>query len=72
MWEVRIEPDEEDVEHVKTVFLVNTETGERDRQERLGRYLDHLRGDDGFNERELIEIYLEEAQDLANKRNRDL
>lgn len=68
MWVVRIETDPND-DDVECVFLVNTETGERDRQEGLGWYLDHLREDDDFDEELLVETYKKEAQWLADRRN---
>ena len=64
MWKVRIEEDENDG-FVECVFIVNTETGQRDRQEGLGWYLDELRQEPDFDEAALIEIYIREAEELA-------
>lgn len=65
MWVVRITEDPDD-DYVECVFVVNDETGQMERQEGLGWYLDELREDDDFDEDELIKCYKKEAQYFAN------
>ncbi len=69
MWVVRIEEDPND-DFVECVFIINDETGQMERQEGLGWYLDELREDDDFDEDELVEIYKQEAQFHADQWNK--
>jgi hypothetical protein len=67
VWVVRIERDDDD-KGVECVFIVNTKTGQRVRQEGLGRYLADVQKSERPG---LIKTYMTEAQHLAEVWNED-